>query len=82
MEIEREIQALKERKHRVQLDKVWEQRWTRRLFIALITYIVAVLWLYIIKENDCLLKSIIPVAGYLLSTLSLPVLRKFWIRCR
>lgn len=76
--LETEIQNLKERNARVELDKAWERSLTRRVFVALITYCVATLWLYIINEHDILLKAVVPTAGYVLSTISIPQLRRVW----
>lgn len=75
---EEEIKALKERNKRVELDKAWEVSWTRRLFIMILTFIIASIWLLIINENHILLKVMVPVLGYLLSTLSIPQLKKIW----
>ncbi len=74
-----EIEKIKERNIKVEQDKAWEVSWTRRIFIALITYIVAIIWLYLINETLVFLKSAVPVLGYLISTLSLPVLKKHWL---
>ena len=79
---ETEIQKLKERNVRVELDKDWEKSLTRRVFIALITYCVAALWLYIINEHSIWLKAVIPTAGYVLSTISIPQLKKIWMNQR
>lgn len=78
MEFEKEIQDLKDRNKRVELDKAWERSWFRKISITLITYVVAIVWLSLIKESNVLLKAIVPVAGYILSTLSLPLLKKVW----
>lgn len=78
MEIEKEIEAIKERNSRVETDKAWEKSWTQRLFIAAITYAVAIIWLILIDETIPYLKAVVPVAGYILSTLSLLVVRKWW----
>jgi len=44
-----------------------------------VTYVVATCWLVIIQESLPLLKAVVPVAGYLLSTLSLPLIKKWWV---
>ena len=77
---ENEIQKLKERNARVELDKAWEQSWNRRIFIKILTYFIAVLWLYIIPETHIWLKAVVPAVGYILSTLSISVLKKIWIK--
>lgn len=80
MNIEQEIVALKERNTKVEADKGWETSWTRKLSLALLTYVVAVAWLFVIGEHLVLLKAIVPVAGFVLSTLTLPPLKKWWLR--
>lgn len=78
MDVTQEIAAIKERNRRVEADKGWETSWTRRLFIAGMTYLIATLWLRIIGENSVWLKAVVPTAGYVLSTLSLPFVKKRW----
>ncbi len=78
MDIEKEINEIKERNSRVELDKSWETSLLRRGFIAAITYIVALTWLILIDETQVGLKAVVPVAGYLISTFSLPWLRGVW----
>ena len=77
--IETEIQNLKDRNKRVELDKTWEVSWTRRIFISVITYLVATLWLHMIREQAVWLKAVVPMAGYILSTLTIPQLKKLWM---
>ena len=79
MEIQEQLNQINERNKRVELDKSWEVSFTRRLFISLVTYIVASIWLWNINEPNFLLKAIVPTAGYILSTLSIPQLKKIWI---
>jgi hypothetical protein len=76
---EQEIDLIKERNRRVELDKAWETSWTRKIAIAILTYIVAAIWLLIIKETNFLLKAFVPVVGYILSTLSLGSLKQWWV---
>jgi len=80
--LETDIERLKERNARVELDKSWETSWTRRIFISIITYVVAIIWLYLIKENGVYFKAVVPTVGYLLSTMTIPQLKKFWINSR
>ncbi len=78
--IEKEIEVIKERNRSVETDKAWETSWTRRLFIATITYLIAVLWMKTIGESLIFLKACIPMGGFLLSTLSLPFVKKWWLK--
>ena len=79
MDISYEIEKIRERNLRVEADKAWETSWTRRGFISAATYIVAAVWLIIIHDSFPLLKALVPVAGFILSTLSLPFLKRAWI---
>jgi hypothetical protein len=79
MNIEKEIKEIKARNKRVELDKSWETSWTRRIFIMILTYIVVVIYSFIIKKFDNIfLSSLVPVIGFTLSTLSLKLVRKVW----
>ena len=80
MNIEQEIQEIKNRNQKVEVDKAWEVSLTRRLFIASVTYAVAVVWLLMINDTMPWLKAFVPVAGYALSTLSLPFLKAWWTK--
>ena len=75
----KEIRAIKERNIRVELDKKWETCWTRKICIMVLTYIIVVIYSYLIRENNNIfLSSLVPVIGFTLSTLSLKYVRKFW----
>jgi hypothetical protein len=78
-ELENRIKNIEQRNSRVEADKAWEVSLVRKLFIAASTYIIAAVWLILIKDTNPLLKALIPTAGYLLSTLSLPFVKKWWI---
>ena len=76
---QQEIEQIKERNKRVELDKKWETSWTRKICIAALTYVVVVLYSYIIsKFSNIWLSSLVPVLGFILSTLSLKFIRKLW----
>ena len=79
MDIEKEINDIKERNKKVELNKAWETSWTRKLCIMFLTYIVVILYsLCISKINNVFLSSLVPVIGFTLSTLSLNAIRKIW----
>ncbi len=79
MDIEREIANIRERNTRVESDKAWETSVTRRFSIAAMTYAIAAVWLSVIGESSIWLKAAVPTGGYLLSTLSLPLIKRRWI---
>ena len=77
--IVKDIEEIKARNKRVELDKRWETSWSRRICICLLTYFVVVFYSYIIKEfNNIWLSSLVPVLGFVLSTASLKLVRKIW----
>ncbi len=78
--MEQELIQIKERNVRVQADKAWETSAFRKITIAVITYILASLVLYFIGVQNFYLSASIPTLGYLLSTLSLPMIKKWWIK--
>ena len=79
MDLEKEIKKIQERNKRVDLDKAWETSWTRRICIMILTYIVVIIYSYVIREFDNIfLSSLVPVIGFTLSTLSLKLVRKIW----
>lgn len=80
MGAEQEIENIKQRNQRVELDKTWETSWVRRIFIACITYAVAGFWLTLIGIENPWLNAFVPTGGYLLSTFSLSVLKNWWIK--
>ena len=78
-EIEQEIENIKKRNKRVELDKKWETCWTRKICICILTYIVVIIYSYVIRNYDNIfLSSLVPVIGFFLSTLSLKIIRKIW----
>lgn len=78
-DLEKEIEQIKERNKRVEKDKAWETSLTRKLCIAILTYLVVVTYQILIKNiSNVFLTSLVPVIGFLLSTLSIRIIRKIW----
>ncbi len=79
MNLEKEIEKIKKRNKRVETDKAWETSVTRRLVICFLTYLVVLLYSYLIsKNNNIFFSSIVPVIGFIVSTLSLKLIRAIW----
>ncbi|MFH0770688.1 MAG: hypothetical protein V1926_04920 [Candidatus Peregrinibacteria bacterium] len=76
--LDSQIQAILERNLRVEADKAWEVSWCRRLTIALLTYATAVIFLYLIGNAYPWQNAVVPPIAYILSTLSLPPMKKWW----
>lgn len=78
-ELEKEINKIKERNKKVELDKKWETCLTRKISICILTYIVVILFtMFVNKEGNIFLNSAVPVIGFFLSTLSLDIIKKIW----
>jgi len=78
-QLEKEIQLLKERNSRVEADKSWETSKFRIFTITIVTYLVALVVLRTMNSKNILVSALIPAVGYLLSTQSLPFIKKWWI---
>jgi hypothetical protein len=44
--LQKQIDEIKDRNSRVEIDKAWETSWTRKISIAMLTYCVVVLFFY------------------------------------
>ena len=61
-DLENEIAKIKERNKRVELDKKWKKSWKRKICIMILTYIVVIIYSYVIRKYDnILLSSLVPV---------------------
>lgn len=77
--IEQRLEAIEQRNRAVTDDKAWETSWVRRGAIALITYVCAcILFVWVLPAPNWYLAACVPVMGYLLSTLGLPWVRRFY----
>lgn len=77
-DIDERLKSIEERNVRVESDKAWETSWTRRLGIAVLTYLVVVVYLNFVVHIDPWVNAFVPVIGYLLSTLTMSLLKKLW----
>jgi hypothetical protein len=82
MSLEQDIADIKTRNSRVEAEKAWEGSLSRIASVCAITYVSAVALLYSIGADRVLLGALMPVLGFLLSTLSLPPLKRWWIARR
>lgn len=79
MDTKKEIAAIKQRNARVEADKEWETSKTRKVIIAVLTYLVIVLFLFSVGLPNPFVNAIVPTIGFVLSTLSLPWFKKLWV---
>lgn len=76
--LEERISKIENRNKKVELDKTWETSITRRGLLILFTYLAIGFYLSAIGVVNSWLNAIVPSIGFLLSTLTLPIFRKFW----
>lgn len=82
MDLEQRVQKIEERNRGVEADKAWEVSWARRLLLAALTYIVVTLFIWSIGVPNPLLSGLVPVAGFLISMLTVPFFKRLWLRSR
>lgn len=79
-EIESRLAAIEARNKRVEADKAWETSWTRRLSIMALTYIVVVFYMRFVIHVDPWINALVPVIGFLLSTVTVSFLKERWFQ--
>ena len=77
-----QLNEIKQRNQRVELDKAWEVSWTRKILVAILTYLVVALFLLMIKASQPFTTAIIPTIGFVLSTASLSFAKTVWLKYR
>jgi hypothetical protein len=78
--IEQRLDIIEKRNKCVEADKAWETSWTRRLIIAGFTYLFVSAYLIYLGSPKPWLGSLVPVIGYLLSTLVLTKVRNIKLK--
>lgn len=79
--LKKDIEEIKSRNKKVELDKNWETSNLRKISICVLTYIVVLIYSVLVnKKGNIFLNSAVPVIGFFLSTLSLDLIRKLWIK--
>jgi hypothetical protein len=76
------IEQLEARNKRVEADKAWETSWTRRLLIMVLTYLVVISYLHFVVHINPWINGFVPVIGYFFSTLTVGVVKKYWLSKR
>lgn len=77
------IESLETRNTRVEAEKAWETSWVRKAGIMVLTYLVIVSYLHFVVRNESpFIHAIVPVLGFFLSTLTLSILKKYWLSKR
>lgn len=78
--LETEINKIKQRNRRVEVDKAWEVSITRKIVVMILTYIIIVITLYVLNLPNPFMNAIIPTVAFFLSTLTIPLFKNWWLR--
>lgn len=78
--LEKEIEKLKKRNKKVELEKSWETSLYRKISIIIITYFFMILIIYLLKIENIFISAIIPTLWYFFSTLSILVVKNIYIK--
>jgi len=81
-ELSKRIERIENRNKKVEADKAWETSYTRRGLLILFTYLSIGIYMWAIGVNNPWLNAVIPSLGFLLSTLTLPYFKNWWLRKR
>lgn len=77
--LQKELDTIKLRNRRVEQDKAWETSTARKVAISILAYLTISLFFITLKIEKPFIGAIVPTLGFLLSTLSLPIIKKVWI---
>lgn len=77
-ELEERILKVEKRNREVELNKSWEVSWSRKIVVAIFTYLAIALYLQFIVGINPWINALVPTAGFLLSTLTLPFFKTLW----
>lgn len=80
IELENRIKQIEERNSKVETDKKWEGSLTRKILLMVFTYLAIFLYFQAIGVKPAYLNAVVPTVGFLLSTLTLPIFKKIWIK--
>lgn len=80
MDLEKEINLIKERNARVESDKAWETSWTRTILVGAITYVSILILMLVIGTPKPFLTALVPMIGFVLSIQTIPIVKKWWLK--
>jgi len=78
--IEQRLSAIEQRNKKVESDKAWETSYLRRIILVLFTYLAMGVYLWAVDIPKPWLNAIVPSVAFMLSTLTLPWIKKAWVK--
>ncbi len=74
------VKEIEKRNKRVESDKRWETSYFRRMLLTIFTYAAIGFYLQVINVPKPWRNAIVPALAFMLSTLTLPLFKKMWLR--
>ncbi|MBT4540611.1 hypothetical protein HOC35_03790 [Candidatus Woesearchaeota archaeon] len=78
--LESEINKIRYRNKSVEGNKAWETSYSRRLLLMLFTFLAIGAYMWAINIQKPWLNAIVPSVAFMLSTLTLPFIKKKWVK--
>ena len=78
--VEQRVQKIEERNKMVEADKAWEISRTRRILLAVFTYLAIGAYMRAIGISRPWLNAVVPAVAFMLSTLTMPFFKKLWVK--
>ena len=78
--LEKEIIKLKQRNKKVEADKAWDTSFTRKIIVTVLTYFTIVIFFIFSSLADPFINAIVPSLAFLISTATLPMFKKIWLK--
>lgn len=79
-DMQKEIDQIKKRNNRVELEKKREMSLLRKVSVALITYILLGAYMYFIWIETRYLDALVPTLGFVIGTWSVNGIKKTWLK--
>lgn len=79
-DLEKRVAKIEARNKAVELNKAWETSITRKVLIAIFTYLAIALYFQFVIKIDPWINAIVPTVGFLLSTLTMPFFKSLWAK--
>lgn len=80
VKLQAEIEKIKERNRKVEIDKAWETSWSRKIIIAILSYLVVGVTFAFFGMPRPWISAFVPAIAYLISMTSLSMLKSWWIQ--
>jgi len=78
--LEEQVQKLILLEKYIALQKKWDQSRIRITLNASGVYLVTVIFMHVLAIENPAVSALIPVFGYVITTISLPLVKKLWIK--